>query len=165
MRTSLTNVLSDHGVLDLLHLEQRPDILNTNILNKNTTAEPQRQAHYYNGRFHLVPDDFVFPEVTARVIFQYWFCGNFDLGYPAFKYLAPQDMHTNDCRKRLVRIGMWKNTSNVNEINEMFDAVIGRIGIPATTPKGRQKRIGQLGWRTAYKLKKLNKLLNINLFY
>ena len=55
-------------------------------------------------------------------------------------------------QQALVRIGMWKDTSNVNEINEMFDAVIGRIGIPATTTKGRQRRVGQLGWRTAYKL-------------
>ena len=162
LSSSLVGILESHGVL------------NVQVNNMDTIVEAeeivpelaqQRTAYYWEGRYHLVPSDFEFPSVTLRIFMQYWLIGDRRLHYPPFKTLSPVDLPAK-VRKRLTdaKFAMkkiealltakheWIINPTVTQIDEMYSSIEAELGVSSNTSLNRQRRIGQLSWRTAVKL-------------
>ena len=50
------------------------------------------------------------------------------------------------------RSGNWQNNADVLQINCFFDSDINTVGLPTITTKERERRVGQLDWRTTLEL-------------
>jgi hypothetical protein len=50
--------------------------------------------------------------------------------------------------QQLKDAGEWKETPTLQEVNAMYESSIGVIGTPATTPRGRKRRMEQIKWTT-----------------
>ena len=125
------------------------------------------QAHMWGGKFHLVPEDFSFPDASTLLAWQYWVCGDREKELPPLRSLSPDDMSSKNMRKRLSdfkflmqiieekikEIGEWKDNVTVQEANEMFAKCKHLVLVQDNvSEKMRKRRPEQIKWSTMVNL-------------
>eukprot|EP00644_Phytophthora_capsici_P018614 jgi/Phyca11/41572/gw1.247.4.1 len=65
----------------------------TTLLQAETSSDPTSIAHHWqsDGKFHRMPEAFIFPQLDALSVWRLWWLGNPAAGYPPFRRLQPSD--------------------------------------------------------------------------
>ena len=174
-RAMVSNTVTRDGLLELI-TDSISNILEANGVMRNQLQEPEIEPEvilnpivpnvfFWGGAHHVVPHTFKIPTCNTRIAFQLWLLGNPQRQHPPYKQLSPVDMPSSNDRKRLsdfavlmkrieskvVEIDAWIEDPSSIDVDRMYDAVIDLIEIPDLTPANRERRLGQLAWRTIKK--------------
>lgn len=124
-----------------------------------TPCSDKYLIHFYEGKFHRLPQSYRLPKCSFRHVFVHWMLGSD--GVPPLRALHNRDLPTVEDRKRLsdLRSLMSKLESSIRssdswienpktsaDVNQMFDH--GMLRISHETAQGRHRRLHQLCWTT-----------------
>ncbi|GMF56836.1 unnamed protein product [Phytophthora fragariaefolia] len=69
------------------------------MVESQVPGNPTTTAHYYDGKFHMLPQNFEFPKVGAFGAWQLWWFGNGARGYPPLRRIGTHDLPRQSMRE------------------------------------------------------------------
>ncbi|KAF1323390.1 hypothetical protein FI667_g10578, partial [Globisporangium splendens] len=186
LRDAITGVLREAGVNELVSASRAAptaaNVVEQSVQERSaspTTETPvpessipvneraeQQLNFFWGGKYRRAPEDFVFPDASARGMWILWRCGNPAAKLPPFKLFESQDMPTRNCQKRLSdarylmnkielkleAIGKQKERLTIEEATAFFFECADAIEVSDTTKTSRKRRAEQLSWKTVASL-------------
>ena len=177
INNSVQNTLGQAGVLNLLQDYQNNEVVNAdNTPVETNTSDNRFQLYNHGNRMGLVPRDFTFPQCSIAIAYQLWCCGDERKGHPPFRMLSSRDMTSRTLAARLSefqfimrRLDALTGFTDIrcrdlrlNQVIQCFNEQCNNLPISQQTPTGRQRRIGQLNWRSCYNIIKQAEQSNRN---
>lgn len=127
----------------------------------------------WGGRLRRLPEHYELPNGTVHAAFRIWMCPDTDREICALRHCSTADFDDKNKRKRfgdLRRImnkiiesvrdsGLYRERPTVEECDAMLVSWEEQGLISAVTPRGRERRMGQLKWTYVLKILRVNHLL------
>jgi hypothetical protein len=172
LETMIMSCLRTAGVMDAVQLVSNPP---SNAGLTAPTAPVPNRLYTWGGRLSRLPETFRLPDGSPLQAWQYWCCGDPNLGYPPLRQCQPADVCDKSTRTRwsdLVYL-MKQLESRANDLGHdmsqidvqrsitIYDEVKDAIQLPPRTGNNRARRSGQLAWITvSTELRKLSRRSN-----
>jgi len=100
LKDMLTQILDEAGVYKAVEAMRKPPHTAASVL-EPLKPSPSLPAYMWAGKFHLVPENFAFPNGSTLAAWQSYMAGDSSKGYPPLRKLSPLDMPSKNMRKRL----------------------------------------------------------------
>lgn len=130
----------------------------------NSQSAQLAELRTWGGSIQILPEDYLIPKVTARIIWGNWWIGDSTAKIPPLSKV--RNMHLPSAQKKrfsdlkflmnsiikaLEQAGRFIPEPSVIEVGAMFDHANNLLGLEPRTPTGRVRRTGQLAWSTVVK--------------
>lgn len=135
--------------------------------NENQQNSTQPQLYFWGGRFRRLPESYTLPNGTVLAAFRAWMLPDTETNVSALRYCSCNDFNNTNSRKRFSDLSVLmkkiqgdrqiSNPTN-QQLNEMVRQWAENCPIDLRTPKGRERRIGQLKWTSVLNMIRKNEM-------
>jgi len=158
MKNMMKEVMKDSGLLEVMQhrggVQQAPQ--------EDDAGRPSTSMKLWGGKLHVVGENFKLPQITLKAAYQQWHLGNSELGVPPLKRIPSSSLSNKEKKRYSDMKGVMQKMDSLlsqplpkkpdhQRVNQAFDKVFPKLGISATSSKGRKRRLDQILWTTICK--------------